>query len=129
MRKIEQKTMLLFVHYDEVAILKRPDKGLLSNLYSFPSLEGHKTKKEILDYLKLKNYDVLKIISLDPTKHIFTHIEWHMIGYIIFLSDNNPDNEYIWANDKELKEVYPLPTAFLKYRKELYEVINKKRRD
>lgn len=126
-RKIEKKTMLMLVYYDEVALIKRPNKGLLAGLYAFPSLEGHKSRKEVLSYLQKKNYDVLKIQSLEFTKHIFTHIEWHMIGYIIFISSKEEHLEYIWANDQKLKEVYALGSAYLKYKNELFQIIGKKK--
>lgn len=129
LRKIEKKTMLMIVHYDEVALIKRPNKGLLAGLYGFPSLEGHKSKQEVLKYLREKQYDVLKIESLESTKHIFSHIEWHMIGYIIFISNKETQPEYIWASNQKRKEIYAIGSAYLKYENELSKVLDKKNKN
>lgn len=124
-RKIEEKTILLFINYDEVAIIKRADKGLLAGLYSFPSLDYHATREEVLNYVKEQQMDALRIVELEATKHIFTHLEWHMIGYIIFVSSCHTN--YLWTNYRNLKNNYALPTAFLKYEDRLEEIIRKEK--
>ena len=50
------------------------------------------------------------------TKHIFSHVEWHMKGYRIRLSGGIPES-YISAGKEELKSVYALPGAFGRYTK------------
>ncbi len=60
----------------------------------------------------------LQIRSITPApeaRHIFTHVEWHMTGFIIE-TDSIPDC-YVAANRSELKEKYALPSAFEPYRK------------
>ena len=39
-RKIEERTVLIFKDGKQIAIRKRPAKGLLAGLYEFPNLEG-----------------------------------------------------------------------------------------
>ena len=68
-RRIEERRVLLMVCGDAAAFRKRPDKGLLAGLWELPN-------------------DTLP----DPpaggepcgeAKHVFTHVEWHMRGYIL----------------------------------------------
>ena len=82
-RVIEDKTVLLIRDENRTAIRKRPEKGLLAGMYEFPMLEGHKEEKEVLEYVKGLGYGVIYIKELEPSKHIFTHREWHMTGYLI----------------------------------------------
>ena len=59
-------------------------------MYEFPSLEGKKTAEEVLNFLKDKGLDVIRIQELPAAKHIFTHKEWHMIGYVILVDELEP---------------------------------------
>lgn len=122
-RRIEKHTILLIVDYNEVALIKRPKKGLLASLYGFPSISGHVSKKEVLSFIEAHDLEALRILELPSKKHIFTHIEWHMIGYLIFVP--NKSSAYIWTDYHHLKAEYALPTAYLNYEKELCETIQK----
>ncbi len=51
-RRIEKRTILRFCDNEEIAIRKRPGKGLLAGLYEFPNVEGHLNKKEVIEYAK-----------------------------------------------------------------------------
>lgn len=46
-RRIEKRTILRFCDNEEIAIRKRPGKGLLAGLYEFPNVEGHLTQKKL----------------------------------------------------------------------------------
>lgn len=105
-RKIENRTILILKYKNLYAIRKRPDKGLLASLYEFPSREGHSDTKDIK-----KEFDSVK--KLPSTKHVFTHLEWHMIGYLIEVPEKSV--EYIWVTKKQIKQKYSIPSAFKKY--------------
>ena len=112
-RKLEKKTMLVFVCDEQVLLNQRPSKGLLAELYEFPSLEGFYTKKQIQ-----KIYPhALKIKKLEKSKHIFSHIEWHMEGYLIEVDTLKIG---IHATYQEIESKYAIPTAFKVYKDELY---------
>ncbi len=133
-RKIEQITIFVIEEQGRYFIRKRKDKGLLSGLWEFPNIESDLTKEEVIPYLLEGNLKGLQI-SIDETievnylgtgKHIFTHIEWHMVGYLIKINrnrvkeDNRGLNEIItWANKEEIKNIYSLPSAFDSFRKEI----------
>lgn len=104
-RRKEEKTILLLVCNEKIALVKRPNTGLLANLYEFPNVSRKLSLSEIEKYL-----DESDIKCLGESKHIFTHIEWHMIGYLIITSAHHAD--YIWVTYEELEKQYPLPIAF-----------------
>ena len=50
-------------------------------------------------------------------KHIFTHAEWHMIGYAVDTAAQSRD--FVWADAGEIRENYAIPTALKKYAAEM----------
>lgn len=115
-RRIEDRTILLIERGDRIVIQKRPDTGLLASLYEFPSMEGCLSEAEVREKLE-ETYGTITGIELLPTaKHIFSHVEWHMVGYRIILDGELPPM-WISAQRQELKERYPLPNAFSVYTK------------
>ena len=120
-RKIEEKTILLIELDGKYAIAKRAKKGLLAGLWEFPNMEGKLTKGQLEDKLHDMGIHSQSITELKEGKHIFSHVEWHMIGYhITALSKMNAENDsLIWVDKKQIYEEYSLPTAFEIYRKQL----------
>lgn len=83
-RRIEKKSVLVFVNEnEEFLIQKRPEKGLLSGLWGFPSLEGALSERALRSLLKESGIAVRKISKIEAPKHIFTHVEWHMHGFLV----------------------------------------------
>lgn len=120
-RPIEKKTILVIKTKDAVLLNKRPDKGLLAGLYEFPNVEGHLKKSEVEDLLK--NLSIASMKKMPASKHIFTHKEWHMIGYEVNLADTDfqvtdvdalPKTAF-WATTDELETIYSVPTAYGAY--------------
>ncbi len=120
-RKIEEKTIFLLIHGEEIAIRQRPSKGLLSNMWEFPNLEGHLSYQECEEKIKQWGMDAKKIIPLNPSKHIFTHREWHMIGYFILIDHKSEDFKGTWATKEEIEKEYSIPSAFKDYVKFLFQ--------
>lgn len=139
-RKIEEKTILLFVDSKEhILIQKREQKGLLHGLWEFPSLSHSVTLEECQTLFSPLSSYIKQVSPLSPSKHIFTHIEWWMNGYFILLNNKESSSmfqtsllstiselilssETVWATKEELKEKYPIPTAFKTYRNTLDEI-------
>ena len=84
-RKIEQKTVLIVKDGEQVALHKRPNKGLLAGLYELPNIEGYLSEEEVTQYLRKEGYEPIRIQKACEAKHIFSHVEWHMKGYVVFL--------------------------------------------
>lgn len=83
-RKKEEKTVLLLVsEAGQIAIEKRAEKGLLSGMYQFPNLESFYSEEELAALLKEWQLVPVEISFLKNAKHVFTHIDWHMKGYLV----------------------------------------------
>ena len=117
-RRIEDRTVFLIHDAGKIVIGKRPPKGLLASLYEFPNTEGHLSEADALRYVSGLGIQALRIRPLPAAKHIFSHIEWHMIGYAITVDELAPfdSNQLLLVSMKELAETYSLPSAFAAYR-------------
>lgn len=121
-RVIEKKTVLIIQDGSKTVLKKRPSEGLLAGMYEFPMLEGTKTKEEVLEYLKSEGFKMLHIKKAPEGKHIFSHKEWHMKGYVIKVDELEPfsgKEDFLFVETKEAEEKYPLPSAFKVYTKYL----------
>lgn len=118
-RRIEDKTVFIFQDGDHVAIKKRSMKGLLAGLYEFPNVEGHMSERDALEYCKQIGLSALRIQKLEEGKHIFSHVEWHMIGYRILVDEleKRCTEKMLFVHPEEIQEEYPIPAAFETYTK------------
>ena len=124
-RSIEEKTILVIRDAEKTVIRKRANKGLLAGMYEFPMLEGYLTAEEITRYLADNGLKTLRIVPLTDAKHIFTHKEWHMKGYMVRVDELEPKNpgkdskEWIYIEPQETRDRYPIPAAYAAYTKSL----------
>lgn len=116
-RRVEKKTILLIWYNRLIALQKRPDEGLLAGLYEFPSIEGHQKEEQVIAYLKNLGVAPIRIRRLEASKHIFTHKEWHMTAYSIRVDELEGMGEYVFVEPDEIKNKYPVPSAFAAYLK------------
>lgn len=117
-RTIEEKTVLIIRDETRAALMRRPAKGLLAGMYEFPCLEGHLSRKQVVDYLKQEGLSVLKVKALEDSRHIFTHKEWHMIGYEVRvdeLEEKKNKSSMLFVEPKEVRDKYPVPSAYRVY--------------
>ena len=116
-RKIEERTVLIFKDGKQIAIRKRPAKGLLAGLYEFPNLEGKLSMDEVTEYSKKIGLMPVRVQKLPEAKHIFSHIEWHMIGYEVIVDELEKTNEkgFLFIHPEQIKKEYSIPSAFEKY--------------
>ena len=111
-RRQEERMVFLLFCGDQVALCKRPDKGLLAGLWEFPQQEG----TDVAEALTSLGYEGTTVYRLPQAKHIFTHIEWHMTGYGGIVPHKLPS--FTWISAQQLQKEYPLPSAFRVYRQE-----------
>ena len=115
-RTVEEKTILIIRDAELAALHKRPAKG---------SMKGYHTAEEVKEYLAENGLQVLRIQPLEDAKHIFSHREWHMKGYLIRVDELAPKREgpdsadWIYIEPSETREKYPIPSAFAVYAKGL----------
>lgn len=113
-RKVEEKTVLLIECNGEYLIRKRENKGLLANLWELPNIEGHIQNDRLNQMFPEEK---ICIESLGNAKHIFSHIEWKMIGYFIKINQHSKlpmelQQGGIWVKIQDIKEIYAIPNAF-----------------
>jgi len=124
-RVIEERTILIIRDENRTAIRKRTKKGLLAGMYEFPSMEGFRTAEEVASYLVRNGLKALWVQPLQEAKHIFSHREWHMIGYMVRVDELAPKgtgdqpSDWICIEPAETREKYPIPSAFGAYMKYL----------
>lgn len=123
-RRIEKRTIIVLVCNDKVLIQKREDTGLLAGLYTFINQAGHIRKQEVCANIQNIGYTILDCKVLSPSKHVFSHIEWHMKGFLVSVASIKPG---LWCTDTMLEEQYAIPTAFKVYRDALKDWWNHER--
>ena len=117
-RKIEEKTVFVIRKENAIILNKRPNKGLLAGLYEFPNINRYLTEEEAVCWIKEQKLLPIKIQPLQEAKHIFSHIEWHMKGYMVWIDELSEENsDFLFIELEESQEKYPIPTAFSAYTK------------
>ena len=147
-RKIENKTVLIVKDGEQLALHKRPAKGLLAGLYELPNIPEHRSEEDVLTFMKEQGYEPVRIQPLCDAKHIFSHVEWHMKGYAVFVASRELSCEevvlettnnskcdasvkvknvqnWIFVDVEETKKNYAIPSAFSKYAEYLNLVLGK----
>lgn len=120
-RRVEERTVFLLCCGEKAAVQKRPPNGLLAGLWEFPNVEGVLSKKEAEKYLRGFGLEICGMEELPKAKHIFSHLEWHMTGYLV--QTEKPGGSFVWASRAELLRDYALPSAFCAYRKILQDFL------
>ena len=155
-RRVEERTILLIRDGERVVLTRRQDTGLLAGMYEFPNLPGKLNKKEVLHAVEEQELVPLRIQKLEPAKHLFSHVEWHMTGYEIRVAafpehktakvseGKNGTAEgseegfgtveksgAVWflAGTDRIETTYPIPSAFQAYAKYLQMHIGMQGRD
>lgn len=119
-RRIEPVTLAVVRSPAGVLFQQRPEKGLLAGLWQ-PVLWENETLTPDEARARLAALGVTctpdAAKALRPAKHIFSHIEWQMQGYL-FAADTQPAPAgCVWAGPEQLAAEYTLPGAFKAYKK------------
>lgn len=118
-RRIEKKTLFLLREGDFFAMEQRNNKGLLAGLWQFPMVDGHLANEEVARWLNSHELFALRIEAGPVHRHIFSHVEWHMISYRIVLEPwfvmEQTEDGLQWKREEELA-MLTLPTAFKPFR-------------
>lgn len=116
-RKKEKKTVFIFRDGEKTAIRKRPKRGLLAGLYEFPNVEGNLSVEEAVAYSKKIGLIPVRVKELGGAKHIFSHVEWEMTGYLIWVDELEEScrESMLFVHPDEVEKEYPMPSAFENY--------------
>lgn len=131
-RRVEEKTVFIVKDGEKIALHKRAKKGLLAGLYELPNVEGYLSEQEVIEYILRQGYEPLRVQPACEAKHIFSHVEWHMKGYVVFLQACDYSNyekkeaeNWVFVDVEETKQNYAIPSAFAKYAEYLNLTIGK----
>ena len=122
-RKKEARTVLILRSGDTVALRRRPGEGLLAGLFEPFCLPGRQDEAQIEQVLAAVGLVPLRIAPLGEAKHIFSHIEWQMVGYEVTLEEKSAltgaeklDPTLFFAPRHEIDGLYAVPSAYAAYR-------------
>ncbi|MBQ8400953.1 MAG: A/G-specific adenine glycosylase [Clostridia bacterium] len=94
-------------------VMKRPEKGLLAGLWQPLTAEALCTESEMLALAEKLGIRAKITAPLPPARHIFTHVEWTLCGWMAQAEEavSLPEG-YIWMDDMETCSI---PSAFRAY--------------
>ena len=116
-RRVQPRTVFLLEHQDRVALVKRPDKGLLAGLWEFPNREGELDRAQALAQARAWGCEPVEAEACGQAVHIFTHLEWHMTGWRVRCAAA-PDR-FVWTTAQEREAGYAVPSAFRAYKAQI----------
>ena len=139
-RKLEDKTVLIIEYQGKFAIHQRGNKGLLAKLWELPNLENKLSVSQMERLLEENGILEYEMGLLGEAKHIFSHIEWHMLGYKVKIDKiaeespllegmniltkkknilENETEDFLWVKKEQIDKEYAIPSAFRAYKKYL----------
>lgn len=113
-RREEDRTVLLLFRGDgALALRRRPPRGLLAGMWEPVALPGRLEERSVLQAVRALGLTPGKATPLGEGKHLFTHVLWRMTGWRVEAEGTPPPRSgLVWAAPGELKERYPLPSAY-----------------
>jgi A/G-specific adenine glycosylase len=131
-RKIEKRTVMVLLNEKgtAAALRKRPESGLLPSLWEFPNFDGVLSEDEMRQILDASCLNISSLVKLKGARHVFTHIEWDMTGYLAVVKGSPPGQasavmetdsscnnalDFQWIDIKLMDEKLALPAAFKSY--------------
>ena len=128
-RRIEKLTVLIVRDGEKTAVRRRPDAGLLAGLYEFPTVPGHVTQSEAAACVEAAGCEALRVRPLGGAKHIFSHVEWQMIGYEVLtaMGSSGGADSWIFAGSEELRTEKAIASAYAAYAERIDLHLGKKR--
>ena len=115
-RQAEDMTIYVLEREGRIALRKRPGTGLLAGLWEFPHTSGALDEEAAAAPVEAWGLTPLEWKRKLTAKHIFTHREWHMTGYVLRVTGEGP-GDFLWADAAAL-EACAVPSAFARYLEE-----------
>lgn len=139
-RKKEEKTVLSIRRGERLLLVRRPQSGLLGGLWSLPMIPQKLKKGELEKWLQNHPSGLFSRFQIRENgyyRHIFSHVEWDMVGYLVQLPEEGQDlvgeerkpflvedgqregleafEDLTWALPEEVDQDYSIPSAFLPF--------------
>ncbi|RFU68159.1 A/G-specific adenine glycosylase [Peribacillus saganii] len=123
MRNVQIVAAILTDHSGRFLIRKRPNKGLLANLWEFPNFEYNsqlapKRERFEHDFQEITAVHCDLGIHLTKIDHVFSHLTWNVDAYAGLIQTDIEDevlasNRLKWVSAEELSE-YAFPVSHQK---------------
>ncbi len=126
-RKLLNFTVALVLHEKHLLLEQRPESGLLAGLWQPLLFEGVLSAEQLQAQLAQRGIDADIGAALPPAKHIFTHLEWHMTGFVCEAKTAALPPSCVWASEQEIETVYTLPGAFKRYRAKSLQLLHRRK--
>ena len=114
-RRVEELTVYLLLRDGKIALRQRGKRGLLAGLWEFPHAPESLDEARAAGPVEGWGLTPLAWKKKLTAKHIFTHVEWHMTGYLLTVRGEAPG--FTWADSPGL-EALAVPSAFAKFLEE-----------
>lgn len=119
-RRVEERTVYLLLREGRAALRRRPERGLLAGLWEFPHVPGALGEGEAVGPVETWGLTPIDWRKKITAKHVFTHVEWRMTGYLVAVAGEGPD--FLWA-DRAALEALAVPSAFRRFLAEALEAL------
>jgi A/G-specific adenine glycosylase len=119
--EIPYAVLLIHNQKEEYLIEKRPDSGLLANLWHFPMIPLKDVEFDDLENWILQKYGIQVILreKVGELKHVFTHLIWKLDIYSAETDVAKTENDELIFEQKRNLKTYPFPVSHVKMMKYL----------
>ena len=118
-RRVEELTVFVLLRQGRAALRRRPDTGLLAGLWEFPHVPGTLDEDAAAAAVEAWGLRPVDWRSRLTARHIFTHVEWHMTGYVL---EVRGEGDFLWADRADF-EARAVPSAFARYTQAARELL------
>lgn len=122
-RAVENRTVFVILSRGRVLLHRRPEQGLLAGMWELPGVEGWLAQAGTHTRLTAAGVPVRAVRPLPDGRHVFSHLEWRMKGFLVETDDFAPPAGYVWADAAGLGDRYALASAFRAYSRLLPELL------
>lgn len=113
-KKEINKTILILCSPDRRIIMRRRNEKLLNGLWEFYAVDRSMDADEVQEHVKRLGYTMRGLEFIGKSKHVFTHIVWHMEGYCCQIEENQAPKGYALVDQSQIKNL-ALPAAIRFY--------------
>lgn len=112
-RKIENRAIALVIDDNGNVYARKREKGMLIGLWEFPGYTDARNMNDVIACLEEEGIICKGISEIGTHIHIFTHLEWHMTGYLLKAAECGSGHQFFSKDD--IRRL-AMPTALSKYR-------------
>lgn len=114
-RTVENRTVFVILSGGRVLLRRRPEHGLLAGMWELPGKDGWLTAADAEKRFSAACIPLRWIRPLPDSRHVFSHREWRMKGFLAETERFEPPAGCVWADTEGLGTRYALASAFRAY--------------